>query len=49
METRPRSPSIADPGGEPIALELADLMLRIATGTSPEYVASLVAALRSGC
>jgi hypothetical protein len=43
------SAGVAEPGGETIALELADLTLRIATGTSPEYVASLVAALRSGC
>jgi hypothetical protein len=32
-----------------IVIELAGVTMRIATGTSPEYVARLVAALRTAC
>ena len=36
-------------GGAEIAIEVAGVTVRIATGTSPEYVAKLVAALRAPC
>ena len=42
------SAATADPGNE-IAIDLAGMTIRIAPGTSPEYMASLIGALRAAC
>jgi hypothetical protein len=36
-------------GGAEVVIEVAGVTVRIATGTSPEYVAKLIAALRAPC
>ena len=36
-------------GGSEIAIDLAGMTIRIAVGTSPEYVATLASALRAAC
>lgn len=36
-------------GGSEIAIDLAGVTLRITVGTSPDYVARLVGALRATC
>ena len=42
------SAATADVGSE-IAIDLAGMTIRVAVGTSPEYVASLACALRAAC